>query len=167
MSQRCNVNNSIPSCRRNHSLTTQDRRYERRVDHRNFLSLSVPVKKIDIRKNMKNGYKLYYTLLSFRGFLQIFTQKESILLIQLILDREVLDLLSKNQLTLNLTLEKLSPKYSQLSIRTKVSINLNQQNSKQNQATSFKRGKTFVIRLGLVQDFTFAFHFRNSIKKLL
>ena len=79
---------------------------------------------------MKNGYKLYYTLLSFRGFLQIFNYKESILLIQLILDREVLDWLSKNQLTLNLTLEKLSPKYSQLSIRTKVNIDSNQQNSK-------------------------------------
>ena len=79
---------------------------------------------------MKNGYKLYYTLLSFRGFLQIFTCKESILLIQLILDREVLDWLSKNQLILNLTLEKLSPKYSQLSIRTKVNIDSNQQNSK-------------------------------------
>ena len=79
---------------------------------------------------MKNGYKLYYTLLSFRGFLQIFTLKESILLIQLILDREVLDWLSKNQLTLNLTLEKLSPKYSQLSIRTKVNIDSNQKNSK-------------------------------------
>ena len=74
---------------------------------------------------MKNEYKLYYTLLSFRGFLQFFTKKESI-----ILDREVLNWLSKNQLTLNLTLEKQSPKYSQLSIRTKVTINVNQQNSK-------------------------------------
>ena len=74
---------------------------------------------------MKNEYKLYYTLLSFRGFLQFFTKKESI-----ILDREVLHWLSKNQLTLNLTLEKQSPKYSQLSIRTKVTINVNQQNSK-------------------------------------
>ena len=74
---------------------------------------------------MKNEYKLYYTLLSFRGFLQFFTKKESI-----ILDREVLHWLSKNQLTLNLTLEKQSPKYSQLSIRRKVNINVNQQNSK-------------------------------------
>ena len=47
-----------------------------------------------------------------------------------ILDREVLDWLSKNQLTLNLTLEKLGPKYSHLSIRTKVNININQENSK-------------------------------------
>ena len=74
---------------------------------------------------MKNEYKLYYTLLSFRGFLQFFTKKESI-----ILYREVLHWLSKNQLTLNLTLEKQSPKYSQLSIRRKVNINVNQQNSK-------------------------------------
>ena len=74
---------------------------------------------------MKNEYKFYYTLLSFRGFLQFFTKKES-----KILDREVFHWLSKNQLTLNLILEKQSPKYSQLSIRTKVNINVNQQNSK-------------------------------------
>ena len=43
-----------------------------------------------IRKNMKNDYKLYYTLLSFREFLHFSTQKESILLLQLILDSEVL-----------------------------------------------------------------------------
>ena len=54
------------------------------------------------------------------------------LLIQLILDGEVLDWLSKTQLTLNLTLtlEKLGQKYSHLSIRTKVNININQENSK-------------------------------------
>ena len=40
---------------------------------------------------MKNEYKLCYTLLSFREFLHFFfTQKESILLLQLILDSEVL-----------------------------------------------------------------------------
>ena len=38
---------------------------------------------------MKNGYKLYYTLLGFRGFLHFLTWKENILLIQLILGREV------------------------------------------------------------------------------
>ena len=40
---------------------------------------------------MKNGYKLYYTLLSFGEFLHFFTQKESILLLQLIFDSEVLN----------------------------------------------------------------------------
>ena len=44
------------------------------------------------------------------------TQKQSILLIQLILGREVW--LSKNQLTL--TLERLNPKYSQLSWKRKL-----------------------------------------------
>ena len=39
---------------------------------------------------MKNEYKLCYNLLSFREFLHFFTQKESILLLQLILDSEVL-----------------------------------------------------------------------------
>ena len=40
---------------------------------------------------MKNGYKLYYTQSSFRGFLHFFSQKECILLLQLILDSEVLE----------------------------------------------------------------------------
>ena len=40
---------------------------------------------------MKNGYKLYYSLLSFQGFLNFFTWKDNILLIQLILDGEVLN----------------------------------------------------------------------------
>ena len=42
----------------------------------------------------------------------------------IILDIEVLNWLSKNQLTL--ILERLNPKYSYLSIRTKVNININQ-----------------------------------------
>ena len=73
-SQRCHVHDSILSCRRNHSLTPQDRRHSRRVDHRNLLSLSAPSKK-RYRKNMKTGYKLYHTLLSFRGFLHVLPRK--------------------------------------------------------------------------------------------
>ena len=74
-SQRCHVHYSILSYRRNHSLTPQDRRHSHRVDHRNFLSLSAPSKKKRHRKNMKTGYKLYYTRLSFRGFLNFFYLK--------------------------------------------------------------------------------------------
>ena len=50
--------------------------------------------------------------------------KERLLLIQFILDRKVLNWLSKNQPTL--TLERLNQKYSQPSIRIKVNMNINQ-----------------------------------------
>ena len=50
--------------------------------------------------------------------------KERLLLIQFILDRKVLNWLSKNQPAL--TLERLNQKYSQPSIRTKVNMNINQ-----------------------------------------
>ena len=61
-----------------------------------------------------------YTILcyTFEGSFIFLTQKQSILLIQLILDKEVLHRLSKNQLTL--TLERLNPKYSQLSCKRKL-----------------------------------------------
>ena len=76
---------------------------------------------------MKSGYNLFYTPLCFRGFVH-FSYPETEYIADTINFRKRSFKLIVEKLTL--TLERLNPKYSQLSIRTKVNININQRNSK-------------------------------------
>ena len=81
------------------------------------------------------------------------------MLIQLILDIQFLNWLSKNQLTL----ERPNPKYSQLSLRTKVNININQWELIVESGNLLKARKNVCDQARIGFSFTFDFQFRNSI----
>ena len=72
---------------------------------------------------MKNGYKLYYGLLSFRWYVFFFNIEREYIADTLNFRCRSFKLIVEKP-TLNP--EKLNPKYSYLSIRTKVNININQ-----------------------------------------
>ena len=87
---------------------------------------------------------------------------------QFILDRKVLNWLSKNQLTLALALalalalERLNQKYSQPSIRRKVNININQWQLKVESGNLLTARKNVYDEAGI----GFNFHFRFPLSKL-